>query len=140
MPPFPPSEFRPDRLGYRDASADLGDPALKKAPTLLALALAGAALAGAALGTARADTVTKERFGCHAVQVTERLFQLVQAGDEAGFGQLLRASLSSGECRSWVKGTEVTVDGRTVGYACLKPAGSDDKCFWTPSSAIDPEK
>jgi len=107
---------------------------LKNAPALLALAVAGATL-----GTARAETVTKERFGCHAVEVTERLFQLVQAGDEGGFGQLLRASLKSGECRSWTKGTEVAVDGRTVGYACLKPTGSDDKCFWTPNSAITPE-
>lgn len=107
---------------------------MKKAPALFALAVAGATLA-----TARAETVTKERFGCHAVEVTERLFQLVQAGDEGGFGQLLRASLGSGECRSWTKGAEVAVDGRTVGYACLKPAGSSDKCFWTPSSAIAPE-
>lgn len=106
---------------------------MKTAPALFALALTGAAV-----GSVHAETITKERFGCQAVEVTERLFQLVQAGDEGGFTQLLKANLQSGECKSWTKGTEVQVDARTVGYACLQAKGSTDRCYYTPISAITP--
>lgn len=97
------------------------------------------ALVLAALGTghAQAETVVKERFGCHAQQVTERLFQLVQAGDESGFGQLLSTSLASGECRNWKTGDEVTLTSRTLGYACLAPTATGGQCYWTPISAIE---
>jgi hypothetical protein len=114
---------------------EAGDFAVK-----ITLASLGLTLALVAAGPAHAETVTKERFGCHAMEVTERLFQLVQAGDEGGFDQLLKASLQSGECKSWTKGTEVSLDTRTVGYACMKPAGSTDKCYWTPVSAIEADK
>ena len=95
------------------------------------------ALILAAAGSAHAETITKERFGCHTQAVTERLFQLVQAGDENGFGRLLQSSLSSGECRSWKKDEEVGLDGRTMGYACLIPKATGGKCYWTPISAIE---
>jgi hypothetical protein len=91
----------------------------------------------AASGAAHSETITKERFGCHTQAVTERLFQLVQAGDEGGFGQLLNGSLASGECRSWKKDEEVSLEGRTMGYACLTPKATGGKCYWTPISAIE---
>lgn len=91
-------------------------------------------------GVAHADTITKERFGCHTMAVTERLFQLVQAGDESGFDQLLKGSLAGGECKAWKKGDEVRLDTRSQGYACLAPTATQDTCYWTPISAIDPDK
>ncbi|GJD36300.1 hypothetical protein [Methylobacterium aerolatum] len=94
-------------------------------------------LAGATIPTARAETVTKERFGCHTMAVTERLFQLVQAGDESGFGQLLNSSLSNGECKYWKKGEDVAVEGRTAGYSCIAGTATKEACFWTPISALD---
>jgi hypothetical protein len=102
--------------------------------------VAALALAVLALGCApvRAETITKERFGCHAQVVTERLFQLVQAGDEGGFDQLLKGSLASGECHAWKKGDDVALSKRTMGYACLAPAATGEACYWTPISAIDP--
>lgn len=106
---------------------------MKTAPALLSLAFTAAVV-----GSVHAETITKERFGCQAVEVTERLFQLVQAGDEAGFTHLLKANLQSGECKSWTKGTEVQVDARTIGYACLKAKDSADRCYYTPISAIAP--
>ena len=39
---------------------------------------------------ARAETIVQERFGCHAPEVTDRLFKLVMAGEEVAFGQLLK--------------------------------------------------
>ncbi len=95
------------------------------------------ALILAAAGSAHSETITKERFGCHSQPVVERLFQLVQAGDESGFGQLLQSSLASGECRSWKKDEEVSLEDRTMGYACLIPKATGGKCYWTPISAID---
>lgn len=97
-------------------------------------------LLGAGYGAAHAETITKSRFGCHAQEVTERLFQLVQAGDESGFGQLLQSSLASGECRSWTPGEEAELQSRTLGYACLLPNGDGGKCYWTPLSAIEADK
>ncbi len=102
--------------------------------TALAIALA---ILGASHGAARAETITKNRFGCHAKEVTERLFQLVQAGDEAGFGQLLRSTTASGECHNWKTGDEATVQNRTVGYACLLAKDGGGQCYWTPVSAIE---
>lgn len=105
--------------------------------TAFALALA---MLGAGHGAAQAETITKNRFGCHAKEVTERLFQLVQAGDESGFGQLLQSSLASGECHSWKTGEEATVQTRTVGYACLLSKEGGGQCYWTPVSAIEGDK
>lgn len=103
---------------------------MKKAALALALAVLG-------IGHAQAETVVNERFGCHAEQVTERLFQLVQAGDESGFGQLLSSSLASGECRYWKKGDDVALESRTLGYACIKAKAAGGQCYWTPISAIE---
>ncbi|GJE39705.1 hypothetical protein [Methylobacterium persicinum] len=103
---------------------------MKKTALALTLAVLGS-------GHAQAETIVKERFGCHAQQVTERLFQLVQAGDESGFGQLLKSSLASGECKSWKSGDEVALESRTLGYACLTSKVAGGKCYWTPISAID---
>jgi hypothetical protein len=89
------------------------------------------------LAPAKAETITKERFGCHSQAVVERLFQLVQASDESGFDQLLKGSMASGECRSWIKGDAVTVTKRTMGYVCLAPSAGNVACYWTPISAID---
>lgn len=94
------------------------------------------AIVGLAASAAQAETITKERFGCHTQAVTERLFQLVQAGDEHGFDQLLQGSFATGECKSWKKGDEVTLDKRTMGYGCLAPKTSGGACYWTPISAI----
>lgn len=88
------------------------------------------------IGHAQAETIIKDRFGCHAQQVTERLFQLVQAGDESGFGQLLNTSLASGECKSWKTGEDVAIESRTIGYACLRPTAGG-QCYWTPISAVE---
>jgi len=112
---------------------------VKKTALAQASALA-LVLLGAGYGAAQAETITKNRFGCHAQEVTERLFQLVQAGDEGGFGQLLQASLASGECRNWKTGEEVTMQNRTMGYACLLPKEGGSKCYWTPLSAIEGDK
>ncbi|MCJ2015243.1 hypothetical protein [Methylobacterium sp. J-076] len=105
---------------------------MKKATLALALTVLGTGYAAA-----QTQTITKNRFGCHAKEVTERLFQLVQAGDENGFGQLLQASLHSGECKGWKTGEEVVLESRTVGYACLQPTVGGGQCYWTPVSAID---
>lgn len=101
-----------------------------------ATALAVAILA-IGLAPARAETIAKDRFGCHTQAVMERLFQLVQAGDESGFDQLLKGSMATGECRSWTKGEAVTVTKRTMGYACLAPSAGNEACYWTPVSAIE---
>lgn len=103
---------------------------MKKAALALALAVLGSA-------HAQAETIVNERFGCHAEQVTERLFQLVQAGDENGFGQLLKTSLASGECKFWKKGDEVQLKTRTLGYGCLTDKAAGGQCYWTPISAIE---
>ena len=108
---------------------------MKKTALVLAVSFIGAACGGA-----QAETITKSRFGCHAKEVTERLFQLVQAGDEAGFGQLLQSSLASGECYNWKTGEEATLQSRTVGYACLLPAAGAGQCYWTPVSAIEGDR
>ncbi|MFC6788439.1 hypothetical protein ACFQE0_01605 [Methylobacterium komagatae] len=106
---------------------------MKKTALALALAVMGWG------STAQADTITKSRFGCHAKAVTERLFQLVQAGDEAGFGQLLQANLASGECKSWKPGDEVVPQSKTLGYICLTPKDGGT-CYWTPISAVEADK
>lgn len=103
---------------------------MKKVAFALTLAVLG-------IGHAQAETIVKDRFGCHAQQVTERLFQLVQAGDESGFDQLLSTSLASGECKSWKTGEDVAIEARTIGYACLRPAAAGGQCYWTPISAVE---
>ena len=110
---------------------------MKKSALAHALACA---LLGTGLSVAHAETITKSRFGCHAQEVTERLFQLVQAGDENGFGQLLKSTLATGECKSWKVGEEAEVQNRTIGYACLLPKEGASKCYWTPLSAIEGDK
>ncbi|CAM3258067.1 MULTISPECIES: hypothetical protein [Methylobacterium] len=89
---------------------------------------------------ARAETIVQERFGCHAPEVTDRLFKLVMAGEEVAFGQLLKSSLASGECRSWKLGEAVRLENRTVTYGCLALTSGQDRCYWTPLSAIEPAK
>ncbi|SDN40259.1 hypothetical protein SAMN05216360_10829 [Methylobacterium phyllostachyos] len=97
-----------------------------------------ALLAAAALSRpASAETIFQGRFGCHTQEVTDRLFKLVMAGDESGFGQLLRSTLASGECRSWKPGEEVRLENRTMSYGCLAPAAGEERCYWTPLSAIE---
>ena len=86
---------------------------------------------------AAAETIVQGRFGCHSQEVTDRLFKLVMAGDESGFGQLLRGSLASGECRSWKPGEAVRLETRTMSYGCLAPENAQDRCYWTPLSAIE---
>jgi hypothetical protein len=99
--------------------------------------LAALALTAALPRPAAAETIVQERFGCHSQEVTDRLFKQVMAGDEAGFGQLLRGSLASGECRNWKAGEEVRLETRTMTYGCLAPKDSQDRCYWTPLSAIE---
>lgn len=86
---------------------------------------------------ASAETILQARFGCHTQEVTDRLFKLVMAGDESGFGQLLKGSLASGECRNWKPGEEVRLEDRTMSYGCIAPAAGQDRCYWTPLSAIE---
>lgn len=88
----------------------------------------------------RAETIVKERFGCHTQEVTDRLFKLVMAGDESGFGQLLNGSLASGECRTWKPGEQVRLETRTMTYGCLALTVGQDRCYWTPLSAIEAAK
>jgi hypothetical protein len=107
-------------------------------PTLTILTTLAALAALASLSRpAAAETIVKERFGCHTQEVTDRLFKLVMAGDEEGFGQLLRVSLASGECRSWKLGEEVRLESRTMTYGCLALTDGQDRCYWTPLSAIE---
>ncbi|MCJ2094315.1 hypothetical protein MKK67_17720 [Methylobacterium sp. J-072] len=101
-------------------------------PALAALAVTIALPRGV-----RAETIVKERFGCHTQEVTDRLFKLVMAGDESGFGQLLKGSLATGECRSWKLGEEVRLETRTMTYGCLALTSGQDRCYWTPLSAIE---
>ena len=98
--------------------------------------LAALAVTAALPRPAAAETITQGRFGCHSQEVTDRLFKLVMAGEEAAFGQLLNVSLASGECRSWKPGEEVRLEGRTLTYACLARKDAQDRCYWTPISAI----
>lgn len=100
-------------------------------------ALAVLAVTAALSHPARAETIVKERFGCHTQEVTDRLFKLVMAGDESGFGQLLQGSLASGECRSFKPGEEVRLESRTMSYGCLALKDTQDRCYWTPLSAIE---
>ncbi|MDP4005377.1 hypothetical protein [Methylobacterium sp. NEAU K] len=100
-------------------------------------ALAALAITASLSRPAGAETIVQERFGCHSQEVTDRLFKLVMAGDEEGFGQLLRGSLASGECRSWKTGEEVRLETRTMSYGCLALTDSQDRCYWTPLSAIE---
>ena len=104
---------------------------------LLTLPLLALLAATAPARPAAAETITRERFGCHTQEVTDRLFKLVMAGDESGFGQLLRGSLANGECKSWKPGEEVRLDDRTMTYGCLALKDSQDRCYWTPLSAIE---
>jgi len=107
-------------------------------PTLPVLtSLAALAVTASLPHPAAADTIVQERFGCHTQEVTDRLFKLVMAGDESGFGQLLRVSLASGECRSWKLGEEVRLESRTMSYGCLALKDGPDRCYWTPLSAIE---
>jgi hypothetical protein len=107
-------------------------------PALALPALALSAVLSATLSRpAAAETIVQERFGCHSQEVTDRLFKLVMAGDEEGFGQLLRVSLASGECRSWKLGEEVRLESRTMSYGCLALTSSQDRCYWTPLSAVE---
>ncbi|MCJ2122172.1 hypothetical protein [Methylobacterium sp. J-077] len=89
---------------------------------------------------ARSETIVQERFGCHSQEVTDRLFKLVMAGDESGFGQLLTGSLATGECRSWKRGEDVRLETRTMTYGCLALTSGQDRCYWTPLSAIETAK
>ena len=100
--------------------------------------LAALTLTAALSRPAGAETITKGRFGCHTQEVTDRLFKLVMAGEEVAFGQLLNVSLASGECRSWKPGEEVRLESRTLTYGCLALNDSQDRCYWTPLSAIQP--
>lgn len=99
--------------------------------------LAALAVTAALSRTAAAETILQERFGCHTQEVTDRLFKLVMAGDESGFGQLLQGSLASGECRSFKPGEEVRLESRTMSYGCLALKDTQDRCYWTPLSAIE---
>ncbi|MHB2207611.1 hypothetical protein [Methylobacterium sp. CM6257] len=99
--------------------------------------LAALALTASLSRPAGAETIVQERFGCHTQEVTDRLFKLVMAGDQEGFGQLLRVSLASGECRSWKLGEEVRLESRTMSYGCLALKDGQDRCYWTPLSAIE---
>ncbi|MCJ2054263.1 hypothetical protein [Methylobacterium sp. J-070] len=100
-------------------------------------ALAALALTAALPRPARAEPIVQERFGCHSQEVTDRLFKLVMAGDESGFGQLLQGSLASGECRSWKLGQSVRLESRTMSYGCLAQEDTQERCYWTPLSAIE---
>lgn len=100
-------------------------------------ALAVLAVTAALSRPAAAETILQERFGCHTQEVTDRLFKLVMAGDESGFGQLLQGSLASGECRSFKPGEEVRLESRTMSYGCLALKDMQDRCYWTPLSAIE---
>ncbi|MGH1589961.1 hypothetical protein [Methylobacterium sp. P5_C11] len=100
-------------------------------------ALAALVLTAALSRPAGAETIVQDRFGCHSQEVTDRLFKLVMAGDESGFGQLLQGSLANGECRSWKQGEEVRLESRTMTYGCLALKDSHDSCYWTPLSAIE---
>lgn len=102
-----------------------------------ALAALTLALMTTASGLARAETITRERFGCQAREVTERLFQLVAVDEAEAFGELLKSSLATGACRMWKPAEEVRMEGRTLGYGCLALNGSAGPCFWTPISAIE---
>ncbi|MCJ2141893.1 hypothetical protein [Methylobacterium sp. E-066] len=104
---------------------------------LILPALAALAVTLALPQAVRAETIVKERFGCHTQEVTDRLFKLVMAGDESGFGQLLKGSLAAGECRSWKLGEEIRLETRTMTYGCLAPTSGQDRCYWTPLSAIE---
>ena len=99
--------------------------------------LAALAVTAALPRPAATETVLQERFGCHSQEVTDRLFKLVMAGDESGFGQLLQGSLASGECRSFKPGEEVRLESRTMSYGCLALKDTQDRCYWTPLSAIE---
>lgn len=111
----------------------LGEFQLKTA----ALALAALALFTTVPGLANAETITRERFGCQARELTERLFQLVAADEAEAFGQLLKSSLAAGACRMWTPGEDVRVESRTAGYGCLALTKSSEACHWTPISAIE---
>jgi hypothetical protein len=100
-------------------------------------ALAALAMTAALSPPAAAETIAQERFGCHSQEVTDRLFKLVMAGDESGFGQLLQGSLATGECRSFRPGEEVQLESRTMSYGCLALKDAQDRCYWTPLSAIE---
>jgi hypothetical protein len=103
----------------------------------LALPLLAALTVAALSRPAGAETIVNERFGCHTQEVTDRLFKLVMAGEEVAFGQLLKVSLASGECRSWKLGEEVRLENRTMSYGCIALKDSQDRCYWTPLSAIE---
>ncbi|MGU3662950.1 hypothetical protein ACLBX9_01975 [Methylobacterium sp. A49B] len=103
----------------------------------LALPLLAALTVAALSRPAGAETIVNERFGCHTQEVTDRLFKLVMAGEEEAFGQLLKVSLASGECRSWKLGEEVRLENRTMTYGCIALKDSQDRCYWTPLSAIE---
>ena len=104
---------------------------------VLALPVLAVLAATALPRPARAETIVQGRFGCHSQEVTDRLFKLVMAGDESGFGQLLQGSLASGECRNWTPGEEVRLEGRTMSFGCIAPKDGQDRCYWTPLSAIE---
>ncbi|MBE7246499.1 MAG: hypothetical protein INR63_16255 [Actinomycetospora chiangmaiensis] len=104
---------------------------------LLALPVLAVLAAAALPRPASAETILQGRFGCHTQEVTDRLFKLVMAGDESGFGQLLRGSLASGECRDWKPGEQVRLESRSASFACIAPAAGQERCYWTPVGAIE---
>jgi len=112
-------------------------PPMRLALPILTLPVLALFAATALPRPARAETIVQGRFGCHSQEVTDRLFKLVMAGDESGFGQLLRGSLASGECRNWTPGEAVRLESRTTTYGCLAPAAGQERCYWTPLSAIE---
>lgn len=97
-----------------------------------------AAFALLALATlpARAETIAKERFGCHSREVLERLFQLVSVNETEAFGHLLQSNVATGECRTWKPGQDVRTEVRTMGYVCISAADAAGQCYWTPVSAV----
>ncbi|MCJ2058137.1 hypothetical protein MKL09_16420 [Methylobacterium sp. J-048] len=107
---------------------------------ILLPAIAALAVTVALPRAVRAETIVKERFGCHTQEVTDRLFKLVMAGEELAFGQLLKGSLATGECRSWKLGEDVRLETRTMTYGCLALTNAQDRCYWTPLSAIETAK
>ena len=104
---------------------------------ILLPALAVLALSAALPWPAHAETIAQERFGCHTQEVTDRLFKLVMADEAEAFGQLLNGSLANGECRMWKPGETVRLENRTTTYGCLARTDVQDRCYWTPISAIE---
>ena len=83
-------------------------------------------------GPAAAEPLAGDGPGCKDKALGARLATLTEADPE--YISIWAAGMQDLSCRGFSAGTEVTVDERADGIACVRTAEDTDGCFWVRES------